>query len=115
MRDLPCEQDRLHLKYLERKWSVMPAYRIHRLRDIQRQQFRSAPHSSGTTAVKAKDYREGGAVEAPGEYAAWTSLRGSDQALEVGDLLEREDGALYICKYVGFEEARWVVPDAPNG
>ena len=93
----------------------MPAYRIHRLRESQRQQFRWAPHSSGSTGVKARDYQEGGAVEAPGEYAAWTSLRGSDHPLQVGDLLEREDGALYICKYVGFEEARWVVPEAPNG
>ncbi len=89
----------------------MPAYRIHRLKESQRQQYRSAPHSSGATAVKAKDYHQEGAIEAPGEYAAWTALRGSDQAVEVGDLLEREDGVLYICKYVGFEEAHWVQPD----
>jgi hypothetical protein len=93
----------------------MPAYRIHRLGEVQRQQFRWAPHPSGVTAVKARDYREGGAIEASGEYAAWTSLRSSDHALQVGDLLEREDGALYICKYVGFEEARWVLPEPANG
>ena len=90
----------------------MPVYRIHRLRDHQRQQFRCAPHSSGVTAVKSRDYGDGGAVEAPSAYAAWTSLQGSQNALAVGDLLEKEDGALLICKYVGFEEARWVVPEA---
>ena len=92
----------------------MAAYRIHRLRDYQRQQFRWAPHTSGSTAVKPRDYRDGGTVEAPSAYAAWTSLRDSPSALAVGDLLEAEDGALYICKYVGFEEARWVVPEAPT-
>ncbi|HSW51240.1 MAG TPA: hypothetical protein VLH09_13740 [Bryobacteraceae bacterium] len=93
----------------------MPAYRIHRLRETQRQQFRWAPHSGGVTSVKARDYTQGDAIQAPGEYAAWTVLRGSEDSIQVGDLLERDDGALYICKYVGFEEARWVVPEAPNG
>ena len=89
----------------------MPVYRIHRLKDYQRQQFRSAPHASGVTSVKHRDYREGGAVEAPTVYAAWASLQGSPDALAVGDLLETEDGGLSICKYVGFEEARWFVAE----
>ena len=93
----------------------MPSYRIHRLREAQRQQFRWAPHTNGATGVKTRDYRDGGSVEAPGEYVAWAALDGSDRALAVGDLLEKEDGTLYICKYVGFEEARWVMPEAPNG
>jgi hypothetical protein len=93
----------------------MPAYRIHRLKETQRQQFRCAPHSSGATSVKARDYHQAGLVEAPGEYAAWTTLRGSEQAVQVGDLLEREDGILYICKYVGFEEAHWVQSDSQTG
>ena len=32
-------------------------------------------------------------------------------ALQVGDLLEGEDGRLRICKYVGFEPAQWVLPE----
>jgi hypothetical protein len=93
----------------------MPAYRIHRLKPNQRQQFRWAPHTSGAAAVRPKDYAQGGSVEAPGAYAAWTSLRETGQPLEVGDLLEAEDGKLYICKYVGFEEARWMLPEAQTG
>jgi hypothetical protein len=30
----------------------------------------------------------------------------------VGDLLEAPDGVLRIFKFVGFEEAHWVVPEA---
>lgn len=93
----------------------MVAYRIHRLKENQRQQFRWAPHTSGAAFVKPKDYAEGGGVEAPGAYAAWMSLRDTEQALQVGDLLEAEDGKLYICKYVGFEEARWVLPEVQTG
>ena len=89
----------------------MPVYRIHRLREFQQQHFRSAPHTSGVTSVKRRDYREGGTVEAPTVYAAWTSLQSSPDALAVGDLLETADGGLRICKYVGFEEARWIVAE----
>jgi hypothetical protein len=91
----------------------MPVYRIHRLKPNPRQQFRWAAHTIGTSGVKPRDYEGAGVVEAPGAYAAWTALRGTDQALEVGDLLEAEDGKLSIFKYVGFEEARWVLPDPP--
>ena len=31
----------------------------------------------------------------------------------VGDILELAAGPLRICKYVGFEEARWFVPESP--
>ena len=92
----------------------MPAYRIHRLKENQRQQFRWAPHTSGAASVKPRDYQEDGSVEAPSAYAAWALLRDSDQALQVGDLLESEDGKLYICKYVGFEEARWAPAGSPD-
>jgi len=30
----------------------------------------------------------------------------------VGDLLEAESGALCICKFIGFEEAQWTLPEA---
>lgn len=89
----------------------MASYRIHRLKENQRQHFRWAPHTSGATGVKPSDYEEGGAVEAQNAYDAWTSLKDSGHAIQVGDLLEREDGTLYICKYVGFEEARWAQPE----
>jgi hypothetical protein len=91
----------------------MPVYRIHRLKFNPRQQFRWAPHTIGASGVKPRDYEGAGVVEAAGTYAAWTALRGTDQALEVGDLLEAEDGKLSIFKYVGFEEASWVLPEPP--
>lgn len=92
----------------------MPSFRIHRLKENQRQQFRWAPHTSGETGVKVKDYQESGIIEAPSAYAAWTSLKETGEPIQVGDLLERDDGTLYICKYVGFETARWAVPEVPT-
>ena len=93
----------------------MPVYHIHRMKDLPRQQFRWAPHTSGVTVVKHRDYDEKdperrASVEAATPYAAWVSLRGSDTPLDIGDILESE-GELRILKYVGFEEARWYVPE----
>lgn len=90
----------------------MPNYRIYRMKEAPRQHFRSAPHVSGAADVKRKDYEEGGAIEAANEYAAWESLRASEKPLEVGDLLDIQDGELRICKYIGFERAAWVLPAA---
>jgi hypothetical protein len=90
----------------------MPLYRIYRMKDSPRQQFRWAPHVSGCAAVKPKDFEASGQIDAMHEYEAWRTLRESGQALEIGDLLESEDGQLRICKYVGFEPASWVLPQA---
>ena len=87
----------------------MPAYQIHRLKENARLQFRNAPHTSGATVVKLKDYEKGAAVDASSPYAAWMALRESVDALQVGDVLEIEGGELRIFKYIGFEEARWYV------
>jgi hypothetical protein len=65
--------------------------------------------------VKAKDYEPDGEVQADSEYHVWSSLRASERPLAVGDLLETESGALRICKYVGFESANWIVPEAKAG
>lgn len=89
----------------------MPAYKIFRMKDAPRQQFRWTPHAKGITQVKPKDYLEAETVEAPGPYAAWSALKDSPAPLDVGDLLQSEGGELRICKYVGFEEARWQVPE----
>ena len=89
----------------------MPGYRVHRLKDHLRHQFRYGPHVSGMASVKPRDYEPGPSVEASTPYSAYFALRGSEAPLEVGDLLESEDGALRIFKFVGFEEALWVVPE----
>lgn len=97
---------------------LMPNYRIYRMKEAPRQHFRAAPHVSGAADVKRKDYEEGGQIEAPNEYAAWENLRASQKPLEIGDLLEPENGELRICKYIGFELAAWVLPAAagdPSG
>ena len=88
----------------------MPLFRIYRMKDSPRQQFRWAPHVSGAAAVKPRDFEQSGEIEALHEYDAWRLLRESGAALEVGDLLEAEGGQLRICKYVGFEPASWVLP-----
>jgi hypothetical protein len=89
----------------------MPAYQIYRLKESARPQFRNAPHTSGATIVKPRDYEKSASVDASSPYAAWTALRESADALQVGDLLELDGGELRIFKYVGFEEARWYVPE----
>ncbi len=90
----------------------MPAYHIHRLKEPSRQQFRWAPHASGASTVKPKDYEQGPLREAASPYALWLALRGTEDALQVGDLLELQDSVqLWIFKYIGFEEARWHVPE----
>jgi len=89
----------------------MPSYRIHRLKDHLRQAFRSAPHVSGAALLKLRDYEPADTVEAPSTYAAFLAMRESGRPLEVGDVLEDEQGALRVCKFVGFEEAQFVVPE----
>jgi hypothetical protein len=93
--------------------AFMPVFRIHRMKDNPRQQFRWAPHVSGAANVKPKDYEPSGEIEAENEYAAWALLRNSQTPLMVGDVLELPSTQLRICKYVGFEEARWFVPEPP--
>lgn len=87
----------------------MPVFRIHRMKGNPRQQFRWAPHVSGTASARPRDYEASGEVEAENEYAAWAALRSSETPLLVGDLLETPSGSLRICKYVGFDEALWLV------
>ena len=89
----------------------MFTYRIHRLKDHLRRQFRYAPHVSGRALVKPRDYATGDSIEASSPYQAFFSLRDRGTPLEVGDLLEAADGSLRIFKFVGFEEAAWVLPE----
>ena len=92
----------------------MPAYQIHRLKEAPRQQFRWAPHTPGVTIVKLKDYELGSVMAADSPYALWLALRASQDALAVGDLVESA-GELRILKYIGFEVARWYVPEPASG
>jgi hypothetical protein len=96
----------------------MPAYQIHRLKEAQRQHFRWAPHTPGVTIVKLKDYEPGLVMEAASPYALWLALREGENAIAVGDVIEIAGdpggpvgGELRIFKYIGFEEARWYVPE----
>jgi hypothetical protein len=93
----------------------MAAYRIYRMKDNVRQQFRWAPHTIGVTSVKPKDYELVNTVEAQGVYAVWMALKDTDTPLQVGDILEVEGLELRIYKYVGFEEAQWIMPEVKTG
>ena len=92
----------------------MPVYRIHRLREHLKQTFRNAAHVSGAAQVKLRDYvpesEETLAADTP--YAAYFALKESPAPLQPGDLLETEDGTLRIYKFVGFEPAQWILPEA---
>jgi hypothetical protein len=94
----------------------MPSYRIHRLKDHLRVQFRFGPHVSGAAHIKPRDYalsegEPGASIDAPTPYAAFFALKETDAPLAPGDVLEAENGALRIFKFVGFEEAQWTVPE----
>lgn len=93
----------------------MPLYRIFRMKDQERQRFRWAPHTSGATLVKPKDFEEQGTVEAATAYTAWSQLKESSTPLDIGDLLVAPDDTMQILKYVGFEEARWIIPEVKSG
>jgi hypothetical protein len=92
--------------------ALMPSFKIHRIKDSAYLQFRWAPHTAGASQVKPRDYAEAGAIDASTAYAAWKLLSESGQPLRVGDVLEEAGGTLRIYKYVGFEEAQWVLPEA---
>lgn len=92
----------------------MANYRIHRLKDSVRQQFRWAPHTIGITTIKPKDYEPFTTVEALTPYAVWMQLKDSDTPLEIGDVLELESGEVRIYKYVGFEQAQWLLPEVKS-
>jgi hypothetical protein len=100
----------------------MARYRIHRIKDTPRESFRWAAHMGGLAVVKPKDYEVAGEVEAPTSYAAWGRLLSDGRPLRPGDLLEvipegqpeqdhASSGELKIAKYIGFEPAKWYVPE----
>jgi hypothetical protein len=93
----------------------MPVYRIFRMKDHERQRFRWAPHTSGATMVKPKDFEEQGSVEATSTYAAWSELKQTEKPLDIGDILIDHKDEMRILKYVGFEEARWIIPEVKTG
>jgi hypothetical protein len=82
------------------------------LKDHLRAQFRAGPHVIGMASIKPGHYEPGESIDAASPYAAFFSMREAGTPLVVGDLLETENGSLRICKFVGFEEANWVLPDS---
>jgi hypothetical protein len=93
----------------------MSTFRIYRMKESARQQFRWAPHTIGVTRVKPKDYEPASAIEALTPYGVWMFLKDSPEPLQVGDVLESDSGELRVYKYVGFEEAQWVLPETKTG
>jgi hypothetical protein len=96
----------------------VPRYRIHRLKDSQKEHFRWAAHTGGLAIVKLKDYEPGGEVESQTPYSLWKELQetgAAERSLSPGDLLEIMEtdapGRLLITKYIGFEPAQWFVPE----
>ncbi len=99
----------------------MAKYRAHYLRNDLSRRFRELPAASAKKQVRARDYPVNAEIEAEGEYAAWHQLQAFDsgqpgeaagRAFAVGDVLEAEDGKLFLCLFGGFEEASWWVPEA---
>jgi hypothetical protein len=98
----------------------MPHYRVHRMKDAPRENFRWAPHIGGAAVLRARDYDAAEEMEAGNPYELWKTMADRGHSLHPGDVLERLDlenssieisGPLQITKYVGFEPARWFVPE----
>lgn len=94
----------------------MPRFRVHRMKQTPCENFRWSAHTGGLAIVKAKDYDAGEEIDASSPYAAWKTLAGEGRALRPGDMLEILDegpacGELQIAKYIGFEPAKWYVPE----
>jgi hypothetical protein len=87
----------------------MAAYRVWKLRESQRQHFRNQEHMGGAATVKPRDYTEGGLHEAAGPYELWNQLKGTPDALQVGDVVASEAGELVVFKFIGFESAQWLL------
>lgn len=77
----------------------------------------------GLALVKSKDYEAGAEVESASPYSLWKELQTSaskslkdERPLAPGDLLETMGelgpAQLLIAKYIGFEPAQWVIPEA---
>jgi hypothetical protein len=94
------------------------------MKDAPRENFRWAAHTGGAAVLKVKDYDAAEEMEASNPYELWKTMAERGDSLHPGDVLERLDlensstensGHLQITKYVGFEPARWFVPDPkPN-
>jgi hypothetical protein len=94
----------------------MAHYRIHRIRETMREQFRWQAHTGGAAVVRPKDYEVDGEVEAATPYALWSKMKADGRDLCPGDVLEtvKEDemhGELQIFKYIGFEPAKWWIAE----
>jgi hypothetical protein len=94
----------------------MPLYRIHRIRESSKEQFRWAPHTGGMAVLKQKDYHVGEELEAATPYALWSSMKARGNDLCPGDVLETVKEAGFpeewqIFKYIGFEPAKWWIPE----
>jgi len=68
-----------------------------------------APHVSGAVFGEAKDFEQLGQVEGLHEYDAWRAAREAGDPLQVGDLLESDDGRLRICN-TWIRTAEWALP-----
>lgn len=93
-------------------------YRIHRIKEGQKEHFRWAAHTGGTAVVKLRDYEPAEEVEAASPYVVWKMLGGT-APLVPGDLLEALDAenqtlSLEIYKYIGFEPAAWFVSEVKS-
>lgn len=93
----------------------MTRYRIFRMKENDRQRFRWQPHTSGSSVAKPREYEERGAVEADSPYSAWALLKETELPLQVGDILVGPNDELLLYKYVGFEEAKWHIPEVKTG
>lgn len=98
----------------------MPLYRVHRLKQSQKEHFRWSAHTGGLAIIKPRDYELGGEVESQTPYSLWKELQDSglphhERPLSPGDVLETVEGEgpgrLFIAKYIGFEPAQWFVPE----
>jgi len=92
----------------------MPSYRVFRLKENLRAHFRQLPHLSGVAQLKLRDYVEGVEITASNRYAAWQELKGTNDPLQIGDVMVEDGTDLFVMKFVGLEPAEWIVPEVKS-
>jgi hypothetical protein len=97
---------------LRARLNVTMRFRIHRMKDTPRENFRWAAHTRGLAIVKPKEYELAETINGKGPYDVWKTLLADGRPLAPGDLIENlseneSANSLRIAKYIGFEPAQW--------
>lgn len=91
----------------------MPRYRVLHLLPEYASKFREKPPRDPPYLLRESHYEQGREVEAQTPYELWQKLHeqaqteGDSRAVQVGDAVSADGGALLVCNFWGFDPAEW--------